>query len=390
VNPLPLIGLLAVLGLLVFLLVRRKPSGALPAMRRGTGPGAQPLVSRTAVSSSAPPPAVPVPYKAAPLAPPPVAPASLLDFEWQTAESLFESRRELMLAELKKAPPPPRAFYQLVSPDFVAKASSAELAELVIGVPLAATQVLARANSAFYGLQQPVGSVGQATTFLGLNSVRTICLHYMMEASFKAHAPAMRSRFDQLGAASAIAGELSQKLAQRLQLSEAGGLVTEVALSSLGHLAAATLMPREGAAASTHSLLARAWAEQAQLGAPAAEIGAMLMRAWALPETLVDEVRAIDRMLVTPAGQLDPQRCLRLAVGYLSARLGERLARGDAVNLGDFEQCVAGDDYFHLRAGLQAGQQQRLREALQAPDLTRSIQTMLSTLREPGARRESE
>jgi HD-like signal output (HDOD) protein len=267
-----------------------------------------------------------------------------------------------MLAELKKTPPPPRAFHQLVSPDFVAKASSAELAELVIGVPLAATKVLARVNSAFYGLQRPVGSVGQAITYLGLNSVRSICLQYMVDASFKAHTPELRQRFDQIWAASAIAGELSHKLAQRLQLLEAGGLVTEVALSSLGHFAAATLMPRVGAAASSQTLLARAWSEQAQLGAPAAEIGALLMRAWALPEIMVEDVRAIDRTLVTTAGQLEPQRRLRLAVGYLSARLGERLARGEAVNLSDFEHSVtAGDDFFHLRAGLQAKQLQDLR-----------------------------
>lgn len=373
-TPLQWIGLIAVPALLAFFLIRRKPRAEPPAMRPVAHPTEPPEpVTRAAASASAPPP------------------ASLIDFAWQPAESLPESRREQMLAELKNAPPPPRAFYQLVSQDFVAKASSAELAELVIGVPLAATQVLARVNSAFYGLQRPVVNVGQAVTFLGLNSVRAICLQYMMEASFKAHTPALRQRFDHLWAASAIAGELSQKLAQRLQLPESGGLVTEVALSSLGHFAAATLMPREGTAASTQSLLARAWSEQAQLGAPAAEIGALLMRAWALPEILVEEVRAIDRMLVTAAAQLDPERRLRLAAGYLSARLGERLVRGDTVNLGDFEKSVAaGDDYFHLRAGLPAVQQRRLKEALQAPEIARSIQTMLAGLREPGARRDLE
>jgi HD-like signal output (HDOD) protein len=370
VNPLLLIGPIALLALLSFRLARSRHRADLPAMQAGRRPAA------------------PVPFEAAPLGPPPVAPASLLDFEWQTAESLPESRRELILAELKRTPPPPRAFHQLVSPDFAAKASSAELAELVIGVPLVATKVLARANSAFYGLQRPVGSVGQAITLLGLNSVRAICLQYMMEASFRAHTPALRQRLDQVWAASAIAGELSQKLAQRLQLLEAGGLMTEVALSSLGHFAAATLMPHECAAASTQGLLTRAWSEQAQLGAPAAEIGALLMRAWALPETLIEDVRAIDRMLVTPAGEQEPHRYLRLAAGYLSARIGERMARGDAVNLSDFEQSVvAGDDFFHLRAGLQATQRQRVREALQAPDLARCMQTMMTALREPDAHR---
>jgi HD-like signal output (HDOD) protein len=331
VNPHHLTALIAVLALLAILFVRRKPRANVPATRLGSRKVAQPLVS-LANATPLSQPAGPLLYGTALQGPTTVAPDSLLNFEWQPAESLPESRREAMLTELKKTPPPPRAFYQLVSPDFVAKASSAELAELVIGVPLAATKVLARVNSAFYGLNKPVGSVGHAVTFLGLNSVRAICLQYMMDASFKAQAPALRQRFDQLWAASAIASELSQKLSQRLQLPEAGDLVTEVALSSLGHFAAATLMPREGAAASSQSLLSRTWSEQAQLGAPAAEIGALLMRAWDLPEILVEQVRAIDRVLV----KLEPQQYLRLAVCYLSARLGERMTRGDAVNLNEF------------------------------------------------------
>lgn len=384
VTPLQLIGLMGTLALLAIWLMRRKRHAGLPARLprtrpvrhlAGAGSGANP--GALAPNQSGPSPAAPLVTT--------IAPASLVDFTWQTAESLPESRAEPMLAELQKTPPPPRAFYQLVAPDFVAAASSAELAELVISVPLVATKVLARANSAYYRPQRPVSSVGQAITLLGLNSVRAICLQYMMEASFKAHTPELRQRFDQLWAASAIAGELSQKLAQRLQLPDAGSLVTEVALSSLGHFAAATLMPHSSAAASAQGLLTRTWSEQAQLGVPAAEVGVLLMRAWALPEVLIEEVRAIDRMLVTPAGQLEPQHYLRLAVGYLSARLGERLARGDAVNLADFDETVvAGDDFFHLRSSLPALQQQRLRDALQAPDIARSVETMLAALREPG------
>lgn len=383
-TPLQLIGLMGTLALLAIWLMRRKRHAGLPARLprtrpvrhlAGAGSGANP--GALAPNQSGPSPAAPLVTT--------IAPASLVDFTWQTAESLPESRAEPMLAELQKTPPPPRAFYQLVAPDFVAAASSAELAELVISVPLVATKVLARANSAYYRPQRPVSSVGQAITLLGLNSVRAICLQYMMEASFKAHTPELRQRFDQLWAASAIAGELSQKLAQRLQLPDAGNLVTEVALSSLGHFAAATLMPHSSAAASAQGLLTRTWSEQAQLGVPAAEVGVLLMRAWALPEVLIEEVRAIDRMLVTPAGQLEPQHYLRLAVGYLSARLGERLARGDAVNLADFDETVvAGDDFFHLRSSLPALQQQRLRDALQAPDIARSVETMLAALREPG------
>ena len=383
-DPLPLIGLVAALSLLALLWVRGKPDpdtrSLRPGLRAARGPG-HAAHARTWPSTQE---AASAPALAAVPETLPDPPASLREFQWHALESLPEARRDWILAELKHTPPPPRAFHQLVSPDFVASASSAELAELVIGVPLAATQVLARVNSAFYGLQRPVGSLGHAITYLGLNTVRGICLQYMLEASFSAGAAGMKQRFDQLWAASAIGTEIGQKLAQGLRLPDAGGLVTEIALSSLGHFSAAILMPREGTSASNQSLLARTWAEQMQLGAPAAEIGALLMRAWALPEALVEDVRAVDRMLVTPAGQLEPQRRLRLAVAYLSVRLGERLARGDAVKLGDLDASVlAGDDYFHLRASLQADQRQALQEALRAPDLARSVQHMLATLRDP-------
>lgn len=386
VDTLLLLGLLAVPALLAFVFAWRRPRADQRPARPMTRPAAVPVSPTSPADLGADATPDPAPASTVMRAGSPIASASLLDFQWQTAESMPDVRAEMILDELKRTPPPPRAFHQLVSPAFVARASSAELAELVIGVPLAATQVLARVNSAFYGLPKPVGNLGQAITYLGLNSVRAICLQYMMEASFTAHAPALKRRFDQLWATSSIAGELSQKLAQRLQLPEAGGLVTEVALSSLGHFATAILMPREGTAASSQTLLARSWAEQSQLGAPAAEIGALLMRAWGLPEVLVEDVRAIDRMLVRSAAEFEPHRGRRLAAGYLSVRLGERLARGDAVDLGDLEGSVlAGDDYFRLRAGLQPAERQALADALRSPELARSVQKMLATLQEPHA-----
>ena len=113
----------------------------------------------------------------------------------------------------------------------------------------------------------------------------------------------------------------------------------------------------------------------------------MLMRAWAVPDVLVEEVRAIDRMLVTPASGVDPQGDLRLAVAYLSARLGERIARGDAVNLGDYEHSVlTGDDYFPLRASLPPDPHQRLQDVLESPEIVRALHDLVEALREPGLR----
>ena len=74
---------------------------------------------------------------------------------------------------------------QLLSPEFVARASSTELSELVMAEPLIAAKVLSTVNSPFYALQKPVTNIGQAVTFLGINTVRSICLQYMLAEAFK-------------------------------------------------------------------------------------------------------------------------------------------------------------------------------------------------------------
>ena len=67
---------------------------------------------------------------------------------------------------LRQLPWPPRALHELMDAEFVHRASSTELATLVLGEPTVAARVIATANSPLFGLQQPVGSIGQATTFL--------------------------------------------------------------------------------------------------------------------------------------------------------------------------------------------------------------------------------
>jgi HD-like signal output (HDOD) protein len=376
-----LVGLLAVGALLFLFLINRKSSDA--AARISTLPEFPPQTPRPgAVAAPAPEPAA-----AAALvrrqAPP--VPAALQDFVWRRADELPTARRQALLAGLRRTPPPSRAFHQLVSPQFVARASSVELSELVIGEPQVAAKVLARVNSSAYGLQTPVSSIGQAVTFLGLNSVRSICLQYMLSAAFKADTPTQQRRFDAIWFASAVASELCFKLAQQLRLPDPGAMVTEVVLAFLGHFAATARMPAAPDAAGSHSLLARAQAQQAQLGVPAAEIGGLLLHEWALPAGLIAEVVDIDRLLVTPPEGLETGRAASLAVCYLSARLGEQLARGEALDLASFDPRGQTDpDYFQLGAYLDTVPQlARLPDVLHGPELIRALQGMLSGLRKP-------
>lgn len=311
------------------------------------------------------------------------APAALQAFVWQRAEVLSTERKQALLDGLRQTPPPSRAFHQLISPQFVALASSSELSDLVMGEPQVAAKVLAVVNSAAYGLQSPVSAVGQAVTFLGLNSVRSICLQYMLSASFKADTPAQQQRFDEIWFASAVASELCFRLAQQLRLPDPGALVTQVVLSFLGHFVAAASMTKQPDAP---SLLARAELQQAALGAPAAELGGLLLQEWALPASLIAEVVDIDRLLVTPPGEHEAGRAAALAVGYLSARLGEKLARGELVDLSSFDPREETDaDFFQLAAYIDAlPALARLLDVLHGPDLIRAVQNLLTGLRKAG------
>ena len=112
-------------------------------------------------------------------------PAELQGFAWMTEAELDSGRRDTLLAAVRGIPRPPRSMQQLLSPEFLANASSADLSELVMGEPLIAAKVLATVNSPVYGLQKPVTHIGQAVTFLGINTVRSICLQYMLAEAFK-------------------------------------------------------------------------------------------------------------------------------------------------------------------------------------------------------------
>src|SRR6218665_299734 len=216
--------------------------------RRDT-PQARPLKAidqrvspRRPAPTAAPPPVV----QADTVAPAAGIPAERAGFQLVNVEALPAAHLQSLLTELRSMPRPPRALHQLVSPEFLGKASSAELSELVMGEPVVAARVVATVNSPFYGLQRPVSSIGQAVTFLGLNSVRGICLQYMLDESFKAGDPALKKHFDDLWRASSIASELCLNLAQKLQLAEPGVLATQLVLSFLGRFASPTLRQRRG------------------------------------------------------------------------------------------------------------------------------------------------
>ncbi len=272
------------------------------------------------------------------------------------AELLDPLLTETLMNALRQLPRPPRALQQLISPDFVQHATSAELATLVMGEPAVAARVIATANSPLYGLQQPVTSIGQATTFLGLANVRQMCLQHMLAESFQPRDATQRREFDVLWQASSIAAELCQQLAPRLRVADTGSLATLLVLSFLGRQAAVALLP-DTQAVQGMDAYQRALHEQQELGLVSHELGHLLMRAWELPPELIHDARLIAALRFNPGLVLPAGREAGLTLAAVSALLGERLARGQ---LGGTLYDPVGDDSPDMRA---------LRHRLLAPPL---------------------
>jgi len=269
---------------------------------------------------------------------------------------------------------------QLLSPEFLARASSADLSELIMSEPLIAAKVLSTVNSPLYGLSKPVTSIGQGVTFLGINTVRGICMQYLLAEAFKPKLAEAQEAFDRLWKASAIASELAGRLGKFLQLPDQGPLTTQVVLGFVSQLATASLIPAAGLSRWLgRDRLLRAELEQDLLGLNASEIGALLMQSWELPESLIADVADSGRLLVTPPHTLSPERLPRLALAYLCTRLGERLALREMNALDGYRPTEdSAADMHHLRAALAHPALARVNEALQAPEVLAAMRQMLS------------
>ncbi len=335
---------------------------------------------QTVAAAPAPTPVSAARAKAAPRQPGAAheMPAALATFQFVRHDELNPEHRRALLDSLRHIPRPASSLEQLVSQNFMTQATNKELNDLVMSNPLLAAKVLATVNSPFYGLQVPVSSVGQAITFLGFNTVRSIGMRYILGDTFKSTNPELNRTLDVISAASAIATELCIKLAQKLNLANQGTLSTYMVLSFIGQLASSSLMQlKRSSLASGQGLLEKTMDEQSEIGLGSAEIGALLMKDWDLPEAIVEEVRNIDRVLVTPAQAAGE----RAAFCYVCIRLGERLAQGTLKDLSRFDFDDGQDaDWFHLRSYLRLPALERLPAYLQAPEVLAAVKCMQDSL----------
>ena len=316
-------------------------------------------------------------------------PPELARLVWHRQADLAPLQRNALLAAMAGITRPPGPLLQLLSVDFVAWASTNELSDLILAEPLVAGKLLGQVNSPLYGLRHPVTDIAQAMALLGMATVRNICVQYMLAQAFETASAARQRVLDTLWRSSTIASELGGRLGKALNLPDQGTLPTRAVLGFVGPMATASLLPLEGLGEwLTLAPAQRAAHEQDLLGLSSGEIGGVLMTSWKLPPTLIDEVCGASRLLGLPAAQADPATAPRLALSYLCAHLGERLASGQLTALSDhdfMQEAAAATHHLrhylqqpslHLRSYLGLLPAQRLQAALQSPELLAAVQQM--------------
>lgn len=371
-------GAAAGLGAVVAtLLWRRAPARSPQAPRPKAAAPRLPAGRATASGRAAPAPAGLAPAAAGAGSVPP----ALAAFVPRHLDDLPAERRAGYLQVFKDVPRPPRLMHHLLSPEFFQAAGSAQLVDLISAEPLIAAKVLATVNSSQYGLSRPVTGIGQAVTYLGLNTVRSLCVQHILRSTFLPDGADRKQLLETAWTASALASELAQRLSHELGLEDRGAGVSAVVLSFLGRLATVARTPLPILQAiPARDLLERTRAEQDKLDLPAVEIGRLLMTEWALPASLIADAADLDRLLVTPPAA--DARGTRLALGYLCARLGERLASGELTDLATLDLAAdTSTELHHWRGVLAQRPLARVGELVRSRDLVTAIDRMRAALR---------
>lgn len=308
-------------------------------------------------------------------------PDSLVDFRLLEEHEISADRSAQLAGQLTHLTMPPRGLQHFLSLDILGENAARELASLVMSEPRLAAKVLGRANSPFYGLQSPIVSIPHAITYLGMNAVRSMALRYMLDDSFTAEHPSHQEYCDRVWDAGMIASELCSLLATKLNFTDVGALCTQTTLSFLGDLAVPALLPAGSAMSWNQGLIERMRLEQQEIGASAALMGTMLMRAWGLPRDLIDAVAATSRIAVTPVAQAEPASAARNALSFACARVGEAIAQRRIEHPEQVGLDTAGAPELHYLQGyLGLPQLARLPDLLQAPDVRLALLRMITSV----------
>lgn len=314
-------------------------------------------------------------------------PLELASLRLVRESQLVPEQREQLATQLRKLAMPPLGLQRLVSADIMNAAGARELGDLVMAEPRLAARVLARANSAFYGLQSPIKSIPHAVTYLGVPAVRSMALALLLAESFPATDPVLRRYQERTWSAAMLTAELCNLFGPRLGVADAGMLATHAILAFLGDLGLPALAGSRPDYAGQQSLVERLDAEQRHVGVSSVLVGTILMQEWRLPGPMIKEVEAIGRVVVTPPDPRDPGRAAHRGLVYACARLADAIVRRQVTQPGELRVTPATvPELYHLQGYLALPTLARLPDLLATPEVATVLARLITASRkEPAA-----
>lgn len=223
--------------------------------------------------------------------------------------------------ECKRLPTLPAVAMRVIEQTNKDNVSMKALAETIQNDQALAAKVLRTVNSSLFGLRQKCSSINQAIVMLGLSAVKTIALGFTLVGAIK---DACGEEFDlsdhwRRGLYTAIAGKLIANHARLPNAEECflGGLLQDVGVIALQQALGEEYLDIIRSAAGDHRALVKIELERLQT--QHADIGAMLVSRWKLPDSLVMPVKYHERPTAAPQEHL--RTCRAVGLGNIAADL---------------------------------------------------------------------
>jgi len=261
-----------------------------------------------------------------------------------------------LVAKVKNLPPVPHAALKLVSLLDQPSVSNTEVVQALRSDNVLTAKLLRACNSPFFGLTEPVASVDQAVFLLGHQQILHIVLTIAFGSAMVVPLPGYAVEASELWRHSLVTATASEMIANEFPDLNAEppvaftvGLLHDIGKLVLGQTLTADLQT-EIRQQIEHGKLDRAEAEKAVLGTDHAEVGALLLQRWHLPDDLVEAVANHHQPVLKPRPRLSVVTHLANCVAHLTGsapgwdgyavRISEAVVTSLAITPEQIEQLV--------------------------------------------------
>lgn len=197
------------------------------------------------------------------------------------------------IAEYPHLPTLPDVALEVIQKASLPDCELEEIHQIILRDPLLCSQVLRAVNSAMYGLQQPIVSMDRAVGYLGLKSVRSLVLSLSLPTlrlPTQSH-PRLREFWRTSVTSAILARELAVKLGRR----DAEDDMVAALLADLGVFVLQLIFPTEYSPVVNQSAERLAnhqcALEMETLGVHHADVSALILRRWRLPDDITEAIR---------------------------------------------------------------------------------------------------